>query len=149
MQTIKVVYPDKIEVRCYSHTIDLLGDKFYIPNLDSFICLWVSLFARSPWPRLWWKGRTGKAMSSYSSTCWWSKWEVMSHVMVFFGGVAPFLQANPEMSPATNHRLLEVLQNPATKAYLQIELAAIVDTGEAFVKATYNLEGMVLQYLDV
>ena len=83
-------------------------------------------------------------MSSYSSTRWWSKWEVMSQIMSFFGDVAPFLQANPELSPPTNRKLLEMLQNPTVKAYVQIELAAIVDAGEAFVKATYNLEGMVL-----
>ena len=55
--------------------------------------------------------------------------------------VVPFLQANPELSPATNRKLLEMLENPTVKAYVHIELAAIVDAGEAFVKATYNLEG--------
>ena len=178
MQTIKVVFPDTIDVvGCYSHTTDLVGEKFRTPNLDNFMHLWISLFAHSPRARLWWEGRTGKAMSSYSSTRWWSKWEVMSQVMLFFGDVAPFLQANPELSPATNQKLLEMLQNPSlvprlhcpaffalwkntggkrwavsgawergyqnptVKAYLQIELAAVVDAGEAFVKATYNLEG--------
>ena len=141
MRTIKVVFPDMIDVGCYSHTIDLVGDKFRAPNIDNFIRLWVSLFAHSPRARLWWKGRTGKAMSSYSSTRWWSKWEVMSQIMSFFGDVAPFLHANPELSPATNRKLLQMLQNPTVKAYVQIELAAIVDAGEAFVKATYNLEG--------
>ena len=34
-----------------------------------------------------------------------------------------------------------MLQNPNVKPCLQIELAAVVDAGEAFVKATYNLEG--------
>ena len=43
MQTIKIVYPDMIVVGCYSHTIDLVGDKFHTPNLDEFIRLWVSL----------------------------------------------------------------------------------------------------------
>ena len=91
-------------------------------------------------------------MSSYSSTRWWSKWEVMSQIMSFFGDVAPFVQANPELSPATNRKLLEMLQNPTVKAYVQIELAAIVDAGEAFVKATYNLEGngpLVLRCYDI
>ena len=70
MRTIKVVFPDMIDVGCYSHTIDLVGEKFRTPNLDNFIRLWISLFAHSPQARLWWKGRTGKAMSSYSSTRW-------------------------------------------------------------------------------
>ena len=136
IRTLKVVYPNLVDIGCYSHTIDLVGEKFYTPNLDSFIYLWLSLFAHSPRARLWWKNRTGKAMSSYSSTRWWSKWEVMSQVMALFGDVTPFLQANPELSPATNKKLLEILLNPTTMAFLQIELA-----GEGFVKATYNLEG--------
>lgn len=80
-------------------------------------------------------------MTSYSSARWWNKWEVMSQVMSYFGGVAPFLQANPEMSPATNQKLLEMLQNPTVRPYVQMELAAVVDADDAFVKATYNLEG--------
>ena len=130
-----------IDVGCYSHTIDIVGDKFEEPNIDNFIRLWVSVFAHSPRARLWRKGRAGKVMSSYSFTRWWSKWKVMSQIMSFFGDIVPFLQANPELSPATNRKLLEMLQNPTVKAYVHIELAAIVDVGEAFVKATYNLEG--------
>ena len=141
MRTLRVVYPNLIDIGCYSHTIDLVGEKFCTPNLDTFIRLWVSLFAHSPRARLWWKNRTGKAMSSYSPTRWWSKWEVMSQVMAFFGDVTPFLQGNPEMSPATNQKLLEILLTPTTKAFLQVELAAVVDAGESFVKATYILEG--------
>ena len=141
MRTLRVVYPNHIDIGCYSHTIDLVGEMFCTPNLDTFIRLWVSLLAHSPRARLWWKNRTGKAMSSYSPTRWWSKWEVMSQVMAFFGDVTPFLQGNPEMSPATNQKLLEILLNPTTKAFLQVELAAVVDAGESFVKATYNLEG--------
>ena len=37
MRTIKVVYPDMIDVGCYSHTIDLEGNKLRTPTLDSFI----------------------------------------------------------------------------------------------------------------
>ena len=33
-----------------------------------------------------------------------------------------------------------MLQNPTVNAYPQIVLAAVVDAGEAFIKATYNLE---------
>ena len=60
----------------------------------------------------------------------------MFQVMSYFGSVAPFLQASPEMSPATNQKLLEMLQNPTVKPYVQMELAAVVDAGEAFVKTT-------------
>lgn len=63
----------------------------------------------------------------------------MSQVMVFFGDIAPFLQENPELSPSTIQKLVNMLQN--TNAHILIELAAVVDAGESFVKATYNLEG--------
>ena len=56
MRTIKVVFPDMIDVRCYSHTIDLVWEKFHTPNLDTFIHLWISLFSHSLRVRLWWKG---------------------------------------------------------------------------------------------
>ena len=68
MQTTKVVFPNMIGVECYSYTIDLVEEKFHTPNLGTFIHLWISLFSHSPRVRLWWKGRTGKAMASYSST---------------------------------------------------------------------------------
>ena len=112
MRTIQIVYRRMIDVGCYSHTIDLVGEKFHTPNLDGFIRLWVSLFSHSPRAKLFWKNRTGKAVISYSPTRWWSKWEVMSQVMAFFGDVAPFLETNPEMSPTTNKKLLEMLKNP-------------------------------------
>ena len=53
MRTINVVFPDMIDVGCYSHTIDLVGGKFKTPHLDDFIRVWVSLFAHSPRARLW------------------------------------------------------------------------------------------------
>ena len=36
MRTIKVVYPGIIDIGCYSHTIDLVGNKFRTPTLDKF-----------------------------------------------------------------------------------------------------------------
>ena len=47
MRTIKVVFPSLNDVGCYSHTIDLAGEKFDVPVLDEFFHLWVSLFAHS------------------------------------------------------------------------------------------------------
>ena len=44
---LKVVFPDIADVGCYSHTIDLVGEKFDTPILDEFITLWISLFAHT------------------------------------------------------------------------------------------------------
>ena len=45
------------------------------------------------------------------------------------------------MSPVTKTKLLSFFSDSSKKDNLQIELAAIVDYGEPFVKATYKLEG--------
>ena len=141
MRTMKVVFPQLLDVGCFAHTIDLVGGKFQTPNLESFIHLWISLFAHSPRVRLWWKQLTGKAMSLFCPTRWWSRWEVMNQVMVYFGDLVPFLQSNPELSPATRRKLLDMLNDPNVNAHIRIKLAAIIDAGAPFVKATYKLEG--------
>ena len=55
--------------------------------------------------------------------------------------IAPILDENEDIGPALRPKLLEVLRNPQKCAYLHIELAAVVDWGEPFVKACYFLEG--------
>ena len=39
-------------------------------------------------------------------------------------------------------KLLQLLRDDKKKAFLQMELASIVDAGEPFVKSTYILEAM-------
>jgi len=36
MRTLKIMYPDVLDIRCISHTLDLVGDKFKAPNLSLF-----------------------------------------------------------------------------------------------------------------
>ena len=45
------------------------------------------------------------------------------------------------VSPVTKTKLLSFFSDSLKKDNLQIELAAIVDYGKPFVKATYKLEG--------
>ena len=61
--------------------------------------------------------------------------------MLSFGDVVPFLRDCD--LPPSRLKLLEVLEDPASCRNLHIELAATVDAGEPFVKATYTyiLEG--------
>lgn len=88
-----------------------------------------------------WKNHTGKAMASYSKTRWWSKWEILHQIMVQFGDIGPFLIANPDIGPSLRPKLLDILRSVPGLGQLKMELAAVVDIGEQFVKATYNLEG--------
>ena len=81
-------------------------------------------------------------MSSYSATRWWSKWEVVKQVFLYFGDVKPFLEENDDIGPALRPKLLTLVNgNPTTLCQLQVEIAAVVDWGEVFVKACYYLEG--------
>ena len=102
--------------------------------------------------KLLWKEKTGKAMGSYSAIRWWSKWEVMLQVCQYFRDVEAFLTENNDVSPATWAKLLTFFSHPNKKVCLHIQLAAIIDWGEPFVKATYKLEGdgpLVLQCYEV
>jgi len=80
-------------------------------------------------------------MSSYNETRWWSRWEVFHQIVQQFGDVHPFLQEQTELCTATRRKLLQILEDPTKSSRLQVELAAVIDAGEQFVKATHLLEG--------
>lgn len=141
IRTLQVVYPLLIDIRCFSHTIDHVGGRFQTPTLSEFITLWICLFSHSPKTRLLWKSKTGRAMSSYSSTRWWSKWEVVKQVMLYFTDIDPFLRENDDLAPHLRRKLLAFFDNPQITSKLKVEIAATVDWGEPFVKACYTLEG--------
>lgn len=63
VRVMKIIYPDIImDVRCFSHTLDLVGEKFKTPLLASFCSYWISLFSHSPKTKLLWKNQTGKSV---------------------------------------------------------------------------------------
>ena len=84
MRTIKVVFPSLVNVGCYSHTIDLAGEKFGVPVLDEFFRLWVSLFAHSSRAKMNRQTVTGISIKSHSCTRWWSKWEVLHQAFKYY-----------------------------------------------------------------
>ena len=47
-------------------------------------------FPHSPKTKMLWKEQTGRAMPMFSKTRWWSRWEVLHHIMLLFGDVEPF-----------------------------------------------------------
>ena len=77
---------------------------------------------------------------SYSSTRWWSQFEVIHSMLKTFSDVKKFLERD-DLLPATSTKLLQVLDDPAKTRKLKIEIATTVDAMEPFVKATYKLEG--------
>jgi len=141
MGVLKLLYPDVLDVGCFSHTLDRVGSHFSIPVADDFTKLWISLFSRSPKARLAWRSLCGRPIPSYSETRWWSRWEVMKQISEAFPDVENFVQSSDNLSPATVRKLKEILNDPLKKTQLKIELSVVVDAGALFVKATYNLEG--------
>lgn len=143
VRTIKVIFPNILDIGCFSHTLDHLEEKFNTPVLDKFMKHWISLFAHSPQAKLIWKDRTGKSPKTYSPTRWWSKWEcIKEDLFLAYPHVTAFLAdltANRNIAPATTRKLLDIIAN--SEAKLKIEIAATVDAGEPFVKKTYSLEG--------
>ena len=141
MNTVSIVYSTLLDIGCYSHTLDRIGEKFATPTLDTFSSLWISLFSHSPKAKARWRELTGKSVVSFSKTRWWSRWEVMHQLFLFFGDVHPFLTTNTDIGPSLRTKMLEILNDGQKSALLQTELAAVIDLGEKFVKATYTLEG--------
>ena len=128
MHTLKIVYPSLLDVGCFNHTIDHVRSHFVVPILDDFSSLWIGIFAHSPKARLLWREKTGRTMSTYSETHWWSRWEVLHHAMLYFGDIhiAPFLQEN-DLSPARRGKILAILGDLQKKILLQVEFAVVVD----------------------
>ena len=146
IRVLKAVYPTILDVTCFAHTIDLVRTKFNLPMLDRFMQWWVRLFSKSAAAKLVWKARTGVAIRSISPTRWWSRWEVMEQAVTHFGDIGPFLEKleNVDIAPKIPDHLRQLLACELDRKALTMELAAVVDAGEPFVKATYNLEGDAL-----
>ena len=141
VRTLKVLYSNCVDIGCFSHTLNHVGKKFHAFVLEEFISAWISLFSHSPKSKAIWQQQTGKLMKSYSTTRWWSRWEVMDQLMVQFGDVDVFLQREDVGSPATVAKLRNILSDPTKKDLLRVKLASTIDLGKPFVTATYKLHG--------
>lgn len=129
-----------MDIGCFSHTLDHVGERLRTPQLDSFFKAWVSLFSHSPKARLLWRSQTGLSPPSYSPTRWWSRFEVIQQIHDAFGDVSTFV-SNQELPAVTTTKMTNILNNAANSRKLKIELALTVDAMLPFVKATYYLEG--------
>ena len=83
--------------------------------------------------------QTGRSITSYFVTRWWSRWEVLEQLLVVFSDIKVFLHRNDDLGPAFTQKLLSTIQNQPKASILKIELAVAIDWCKAFVQATYNL----------
>ena len=87
MQMVKTIYNQVVDIGCFSHTLDHIGEHMHTPILHKFLKDWVNLFSRSLKTCLLWKEKTGLSCPTYSSTRWWSWFEVVSHLFSLFGDI--------------------------------------------------------------
>ena len=59
-----------LDIGCFLHTLDIVGEKFKAPVLNALISLWLS---HSPKTRLSWKEQTG---NPWPHLVRWSHWEI-------------------------------------------------------------------------
>lgn len=143
LNKISFIFPKLLNVVCFSHTLDNVGNHLVIPTLLEFGSLWIRLFSQSYKAKLLWKDLTGQTPRSYSETRWWSKWEVYHQLLVQFGDIKKFLEeaiavnVGPQLVP----QIQAILSDPQRLISLKLELAITIDLGEHFVKTTYFLEG--------
>ena len=102
------------------------------------------MFRQSCKAKLLWKDLTGQTSGSYSETRGLSKWEVYHQLLVRFGDVARFVEEaeDAKVCPQLLTQFQAILSDPQRLMNVKLELlAATIDVGEHFAKATYFLEG--------
>ena len=138
VSTLSIMYPSVIDIGCFSHTLNHVGEKFNVPTLDKFMKHWEKMFTHSYKARLLWRERTGKSIVTYCPTRCWSKWECEKQIFDLFGDVPAFINSC-DVAPKSTQKLQQLLHSSSKE--LLLELAVTVDAGEIFVKACYKLEG--------
>ena len=68
ISTLSIVFPKVLDIGCFSHTLDHVGEHMKIPVLESFLKGWIGLFSSSPKAILAWNSLTGIPVPSYSDT---------------------------------------------------------------------------------
>ena len=156
-------------VGCCSHTLDNSGDHFNIPNglccvfvinfrLFNLLIVncssgkllllsWTGLFKNSRTAELIFLTIAKESISKPGATRWWCKW-IQSHQFLRCI-VKDFLFLNKvllkcktlELCKASVEKLFKIVCHKQLFAKCLTELAALVDYGAPFVKATYLLEG--------
>ena len=97
---LKILYPNLVDIGCFNHTLDHVGEKMATPNLEKFMKSWVSLVAHSACSRYAFKATTGQFPKSYSEARWWSKYETMVQVHDLFSDIPAFVNGGqiPEVT---------------------------------------------------
>ena len=137
-------YPVAEDVTCLSHTIDHVGSKFHHPTLTRFWHYWIQIFTHRKRARKIFATIVGLGWKSYSATRWWSKFECFQQLKWIWGDVLQIITEIKNAGISESAYAVaagNMLADARTVQELKIELAAVCDAAEVFIKATYILEG--------
>ena len=67
VRTVSILYNQVMDIRCFSHPLDHVGERMQTPVMDNFIKSWIGLFSHSRKSRLIWSSQTGSSPASYSA----------------------------------------------------------------------------------
>ena len=132
------------DIKCFPHTLDHVGDKFKCETLTRFWGKWLNLFSHSRRAKKIFNQVVGVSVKSYSATRWWSKYKFFEQLMRVWGDVIKILD---ELKAASIYEAgsaveaYQMLTDIHTVSKLRVELAAVVDGAQPFLKACYSLEG--------
>jgi len=141
-----VIFPEMLNIVCFSHTLDNVGNHLDISTVLEFGNLWIRLFSHSHKAKLAWQTLTGHKPNSYSETRWWSKWEVFKQLLEQFGDVEQFLQEAEVDRIALRivPQLQAILADPECLVNLKLELAATLMLESIFSRPPMTWKVMAL-----
>jgi hypothetical protein len=127
---------------CISHCTNNAGDQ---ANFPTFATVWLLLMKvfMSDNAKILWERTTQCAWLSYSTTRWFSKYDVVERVFQYFGDVPALLEmmVQNNVSPASAGKLLNLLEDGSTKWHARIELSAYVECLFYLRNFCYRMEG--------
>ena len=111
LNIVSFIFPNMVNVVCFSHTLDNVGNHFEIATLKEFSGLWIRLFRNSCKAKLLWKDLKGRTLKSYNKTRWWLRWEVYQQLMVQFGDLERYMEEvkDAKVCPQILPQLQEIL----------------------------------------
>ena len=139
-------------ILCICHTLCHVGDNFDLPALSEWMTPWLELVggrgAHAGAKLLWKETVAPMEVPGFSNVRWYSKAEIEFVQARNWSKLNPFVAKIQELKygDATTAKLSAILHNPAKRAKLRLELAAMLDM-EQLVKTTYELEGDRLEIL--
>jgi len=132
----------RLTVYCFSHMINNAGEKAEFVLLSYMWGLLQKVFSLSNATKEVFLRVTKKAFPSYSSTRWFSKYDVLEIIAGLFPDLLTVMieVAQRKIAPENSHKLLNLLLDPIKSRMLKIQLSAYVEALFPLRNLCYYLE---------